>query len=86
MRTLYILFFFICVFANICCSEGSNNQPILPDEEEPTPPPSEFNPDNVGLEYDDGTNIAFHIKIAIDKEGFEDVHRLPLRPLRRQRI
>lgn len=71
MRTLYILFFFICVFANICCSEGSNNQPILPDEEEPTPPPSEFNPDNVGLEYDDGTNIAFHIKIAIDKEGFD---------------
>lgn len=27
--------------------------------------------DNIGVEYDDGKNIIFHVKIAIDKEGFE---------------
>ena len=27
--------------------------------------------DDIGVEYDDGTNIIFHVKLAIDKEGFE---------------
>lgn len=29
------------------------------------------NYDDVGVEYDDGQNIIFHVKIAIDKEGLE---------------
>lgn len=27
--------------------------------------------DDIGVEYDDGTNIIFHVKLAIDKEAFE---------------
>ena len=31
----------------------------------------EFDPGKVGLEYDDGTNIAFQVKLAVDKEGYD---------------
>lgn len=74
IKQLYILFF--CLFAaiSISCSEDSGNEPQLPEEpgnEMPGDGTGEIDFSKVGLEYDDGTNCIFHVKIAIDKEGWE---------------
>lgn len=57
----------------ISCS-GDNNEPELPgddDTDTPVTPDGEIDYSKVGLEYDDGKNIIFHVKLAIDKEGWD---------------
>lgn len=72
----YFCTFFFSLFAAACisCSDGNSNEPILPPDpepEEPVNPGGNDNYDNIGIEYDDGTNIVMHVKIAIDKEGWD---------------
>lgn len=59
----------------VCCSgspdDEGNVSPVGPGPDPDDTPSGEFDPSKVGLEYDDGTNIAFNIKIAIDREGWE---------------
>lgn len=72
MKKLFCTLIF-SLFATICisCSEDASNEPILPPvPEEPVNPEENDNYDNIGIEYDDGTNIVMHVKIAIDKEGW----------------
>ena len=72
-KRLYTLL--LCLFAivSISCSSGDDNQPQLPENPETPVNPGDGDIDysKVGIEYDDGKNIIFHVKIAIDKEGFE---------------
>lgn len=74
MTRFYSLIFCILALACISCSDGSNNEPQLPPEEPEkpvNPGGEEIDFSKVGIEYDDGTNIIFHVKLAIDKEGYE---------------
>lgn len=66
----------LCMLAStyISCSDGGNSIPTLPEEPETPVKPDEGDEidfDKIGIEYNDGTNIIFHVKIAIDKEGYE---------------
>ena len=68
--------FIISILALICisCSDGNDVPSPLPVEPETPVTPGqdgEIDYDKVGIEYDDGTNIIFHVKIAIDKEGWD---------------
>lgn len=70
MKQFYTLLFFCLGMMFVGCSDDDKNEPQLPGEPgTEVPDGGEFNPENVGLEYDDGTNCAFNVKIAIDKEG-----------------
>ena len=72
MKQFYTLLFFCLGMMFVGCSDDDKNEPQLPGEPgTEVPDGGEFNPENVGLEYDDGTNCAFNVKIAIDKEGWE---------------
>jgi len=67
----YTLVFCILSFVCISCSDGDDS-PVT--EKPGTDNPGgngEFDPGKVGLEYDDGTNIAFQVKLAVDKEGYD---------------
>lgn len=68
----------LCLLASTCisCSEGEDdsNTPQLPEVPEVPVKPDEggdIDIDKVGIEYNDGTNIIFRVKIAIDKEGWD---------------
>lgn len=75
IKQIYLLLIMLAFFTSASCSDG--NTDVLPDDpnienpDEPAPPDDDFDPDKVKLEYDDGVNCAFHVKIAIDKEGWE---------------
>lgn len=76
LKQIYLLFFTLIAFDCAACSKGetlknSLDEPNVEIPDDPTPPDDDFDPGKVGLEYDDGTNCAFHVKIAIDKEGWE---------------
>ncbi|WP_343556355.1 hypothetical protein [Sphingobacterium sp.] len=66
-----MMFACLCIHTAVSCSP---NKEVLQPEEPGNPSvPGTGGTDwsNVGIEYDDGTNIVFHVKIAIDKEGFD---------------
>ena len=72
IKRVYILLFCLFALASISCSSDKDNEPWLPEEpEKETSGSEEIDYTKVGLEYDDGTNCIFHVKIAIDKEGWE---------------
>ena len=75
MKKFFCIFFF-SLAATVCfsCSDNGSNETMLPqepDSEESINPGADGNYDNIGIEYDDGTNIVMHVKIAIDKEGWD---------------
>ena len=63
MKQFYTLLFFCLGMMFVGCSDDDKNEPQLPGEPgTEVPDGGEFNPENVGLEYDDGTNCAFNVK------------------------
>lgn len=72
IKQLYTLLFCLFAAVSISCSGDNDNEPQFPDKpESETPDNGEIDYSKVGLEYDDGKNLIFHVKIAIDKEGWE---------------
>lgn len=71
IKRFYTLLFCMLTIASISCSNNDDETKIPQKPETPVNPGDEIDYDKVGIEYDDGTNIIFHIKIAIDKEGYE---------------
>lgn len=73
IKQLYTLLFCLFAAVSISCSGENGNEPQLPDKPDNETPGGngEIDYSKVDLEYDDGTNCIFHVKIAIDKEGWE---------------
>lgn len=62
----------LCAYAILAMScSDSDNEIQNPVEEPGTTPDVEIDYSKVGVEYDDGKNIVFNVKIGIDKEGWE---------------
>lgn len=76
MKAIYPLLFFLCIVIPSCSTGDETEKKDQPEKPE-QPAPEKPNPDEdgidyskVGVEYDDGKNVVFNVKIAIDKEGW----------------
>ena len=75
----YLYIFVMGLFMMAACSCSDGNDGIVPGDidklepENPVPPQGTDWDDfaDTGIEYDDGKNIVFHVKIAIDKESWD---------------
>ncbi len=72
MKRIYITLFMLAALICISCSGGEDENDV-PKKETPEIPTDtdEIDYSKVKIEYDDGKNIIFHVKLAIDKEGLE---------------
>ena len=75
LASILLLVYLSFTFILFGCSDDNSIVQDPPQQEEGDKndydsPENGIDYDKVGLEYDDGTNLVFHIKIAIDKEGY----------------
>lgn len=67
---LSVLSFLCFTFSAVSCSDNDESAELSSVEEvQPEEEDAGTDYDNVKLEYDDGKNLIFHVKIAIDREG-----------------
>lgn len=74
MKNIYFILFFLFLSMLSCSpkedTDGKPEQPEQPEQPVDPTPGGEIDYSKVGVEYDDGKNVVFHVKIAIDKEGW----------------